>query len=148
MSVNYKDLFEYRDGNLYWKAKTAPTARIKIGDKVGTLDAYGYVILRAYGVAKKVHRVIWEMFNGAIPKDMEIDHINNNRSDNRIENLQLLTYIKNQQRRFDGKGYSFDQGRYRASKNFKNKRYHLGTFGTKCGAYMAYKTFFIGGRYV
>lgn len=35
------------------------------------------------------HRIIWEMFNGAIPEGKEIDHINGVKSDNRIENLRL-----------------------------------------------------------
>lgn len=30
------------------------------------------------------HRIIWEMFNGAIPEGKEIDHINGVKSDNRI----------------------------------------------------------------
>jgi len=148
MSIDYKDLFEYRDGNLYWKAKTHPSVRIEIGDKVGGLDVYGYVVLKAYGKAKKAHRVIWEMFNGPIPKGMEIDHINNNRNDNHIENLQLVSSVKNQQRRFDRKGYSFRLGRYEAARNYNNKKHYLGVFGTACGAYMAYKTFFIGRSYV
>lgn len=39
----------------------------------------------------RVHRLVWMTFNGKIPEDMEIDHINSNKMDNRIENLQLLS---------------------------------------------------------
>ncbi|AEI91245.1 gp45 [Escherichia phage phiEB49] len=38
-----------------------------------------------------VHRIIWEMHNGAIPDGMQIDHINGIRDDNRIENLRCVS---------------------------------------------------------
>ena len=37
------------------------------------------------------HRAIWETFNGEIPEDMQIDHINTVRDDNRLENLRCVT---------------------------------------------------------
>ena len=35
------------------------------------------------------------MFKGVIPTCLEVDHINNIRTDNRIKNLQLLTHKQN-----------------------------------------------------
>lgn len=43
----------------------------------------------------RVHRIIWISVNGILPEGYVIDHINNNKSDNRIENLQLLTPRQN-----------------------------------------------------
>ena len=37
------------------------------------------------------HRIVWERYNGAIPAGMVIHHINRRRSDNRIENLAIMT---------------------------------------------------------
>ena len=40
----------------------------------------------------QVHRFVWECFNGVIPEGKVIDHINNNKEDNRLCNLQLITH--------------------------------------------------------
>ena len=41
------------------------------------------------------HRFVYEVFKGKIPSNFEIDHINENKTDNRIKNLQLLTHQQN-----------------------------------------------------
>lgn len=43
----------------------------------------------------RVHRIIWIASHGIIPNGYVIDHINNNKQDNRIENLQMLTPNEN-----------------------------------------------------
>ncbi|MBT3582788.1 HNH endonuclease [Candidatus Woesearchaeota archaeon] len=56
----------------------------------------GYVRIRKFGGYILEHRFIWEQSNGEIPKGFQIHHINENKQDNRIENLQLLSNSEHQ----------------------------------------------------
>lgn len=42
-----------------------------------------------------VHRLVWESFNGKIPDGMQINHLNEVKDDNRLENLSLVTPKEN-----------------------------------------------------
>ena len=42
-----------------------------------------------------VHRLVWEAFNGPIPEGMQVNHINEVKTDNRLENLNLMTNKEN-----------------------------------------------------
>ena len=86
-----KELFEYRDGELY--RKVANSNRVKIGDKVGTVNNLGYLCTQINGKIYKNHRLIFLMFKGYLPK--YIDHINGIKTDNRIENLRECTSSQN-----------------------------------------------------
>ena len=67
----------------------------------GNLQNIGYLICTAREYAQKgqrtcyVHRFVWECYNGLIPDDKVIDHINDDKKDNRLCNLQLKTQQKN-----------------------------------------------------
>ena len=50
---------------------------------------------------KQVHRVVWEAFNGPIPGRLEVNHKNLDRSDNRLDNLELLTHRENVQHAYN-----------------------------------------------
>jgi hypothetical protein len=68
------------------------------------INPSGYKYFKMYleGGEKKaisLHRFTWEYFNGEIPTHLQIDHINEDKLDNRLENLQLSTNKSNVRRR-------------------------------------------------
>jgi hypothetical protein len=70
--------------------------------KIGT-DHYVYFTPSKNGVYchRPIHRCLWEAFVGVIEGKLEINHINLNRQDNRLENLELLTHKQNCQHAMD-----------------------------------------------
>ena len=89
--MNWHEIFEYKDGVLFWK--DARGKKMKAGSRAGCINNIGY---RRVKVCKKdffEHRIIFEMFNGYCPNI--IDHVNGVRDDNRIENLREATYRLN-----------------------------------------------------
>jgi hypothetical protein len=87
----FHELFEYRDGSLFWKKPRKGTKKDK---KAGTLNVHGYLQTQ---IDKKIivnHRIIFMMFCGFLPK--QIDHIDRNTLNNKIENLRPATNAENQ----------------------------------------------------
>ena len=87
----------------------------------GTKNHSGYMqcCVRKYGGKQKkysVHRFVWKCFNGIIPEGKVIDHINNDKEDNRLCNLQLLTQQDNCKKSSKNRDYTF------VAKNHENKK--------------------------
>lgn len=67
--------------------------RCNIGDVAGHKDN-GYIRIEINNKAYRAHRLAWLYVYGEMPK-LHIDHINSNRSDNRVSNLREATYQEN-----------------------------------------------------
>jgi hypothetical protein len=52
-------------------------------------------------IRRSVHRMVWEAFNGPIEGRLEINHKDLNRSNNRLENLEVVTHQQNLQHAID-----------------------------------------------
>lgn len=87
-----KQLFEYRDGELYWKIKHS--RNVWIGRKVGSKTQRGYYQLQLNKKFYLNHRIIFLMHHGYLPE--YLDHIDGNPSNNKIENLRAATLTQNQ----------------------------------------------------
>ena len=132
--MDWNSIFEYRDGHLYHKVSRVGCRK---GDRVGTQRPDGYWKLCAKRKQYRVHRVIYEMHNGPISADVDIDHINRDRSDNRIENLRLATRSQNIQNAYN-RGTARRGDKWRARILIDEKRITLGTYNTEEEAHQAY----------
>jgi hypothetical protein len=60
-----------------------------------TKDKNGYLIVFVKGKNLKAHRVVYSFFNGEIPNGMTINHKNGIKSDNSLNNLEVMTIQEN-----------------------------------------------------
>jgi hypothetical protein len=139
-------LFEYHSNGVI-TSKYAKSNR-RIGAIVGVKNRYGYLAAKLNRKTYYVHRLIWTICNGSIPEGFDIDHINGNRSDNRIENLRLVTTQGNNQNLQSSKAHSktklLGACFHKATKKFiaqitTNGKYeYLGLFDTAIEAHNVY----------
>ena len=88
------EYFDHKDGHLYWKKVIHPNKQYLVGKEVGSIHPTGYRHVTWMNKPHKVHRLIFLLEHGYLPK--EIDHINGDRQDNRLENLREATRSENQ----------------------------------------------------
>lgn len=137
-------LFEYREGVLYWKENR--TANKVKGLPAGCKDSFGHVQIGIDGTSFKAHRLIWILIYGtSCPSD--IDHIDQNPENNRIENLRQTTNGLNRANAktktktmsgFKGVIKHATHLRYTAKIHYNGKKIHLGQFDTAEQAARAY----------
>lgn len=81
---------------------------------------YLYCNVRSFGQKNQktyqAHRFVWECYNGMIQENKVIDHINNVKNDNRLENLQCVTQQENCKKSASKRDYSF------ANYNWQNRK--------------------------
>lgn len=135
----YNRYFDYdtANGDLLWKIDIG--RKIKKGDIAGCIEQNRYKRVAINGQRYFVHRIIWIMHNGEIPKNYEIDHIDRNGLNNKLENLRLVTRRENilnsnivlsvsPFNKFGGVGYRKDRKRWYARIQIDKKPIFIGSF--------------------
>ena len=120
----------------------------KAGSVAGFDDTAGY---RSIGIGMttwKAHRLAWFYVHGIWPEAL-IDHMNQDKLDNRIANLRLATISQNRQNMtkyrsntsgFKGVHWFKATSRWQAQIKHEGRRYHLGFFKNAEDAAAAYRT--------
>ena len=130
-----RTMFDYQDGNLLWKIK--PSVNRSVGDIAGSVNPDGYLQTSIKGKKYRNHRLVFLWHHGFLPE--QVDHIDGNGLNNRIENLRAATVPQNQhnsrlsRRNSTGvKGVSFHKctGKYIANIRLNGSSKYLGLFTT------------------
>jgi hypothetical protein len=96
-AVDVRNFLDYSpsDGLLTWKISKGAA---KVGRVAGCLArnarGYSWLQVRISGRLYAAHRLAWMHYYGQNP-DGEIDHVNQNATDNRIDNLRVVTHAEN-----------------------------------------------------
>jgi hypothetical protein len=142
--------FELIFDNLYRKEKIDACGRfrkrIKIESKASKTRQYCLIRVGKHQIG--YHRIVYILAHGPIPVGMEIDHINGNPIDNRLENLRVVSKRQNaQNRHFHRTGRLFGTYFKKRTKTWHSdiriddKRIYLGVFKTENEAHQAYLSF-------
>lgn len=149
-------------GSMIWRAKdeSAPDAARwnsrYAGKECGTLDDKGYrrILFRFNGSPFRIraHRLAWFISYGSLPL-AEVDHINQNKADNRLTNLRDVPKAINQRNGtrkgnntsgVAGVSWHKQRGKWCAQASVDGKHYHLGLFEEITAAETAARKFRAG----
>ena len=136
-----KELFDYQDGHLIWKTKTSKFSNIKIGSKAGNNNK-GYLEVSIDGTSYRIHRLIYKLLKNEEP--FRLDHHNQNKLDNRIENLRPASCSQNAANVEGYKGFKKSpkpnlKRPYQAFITINGKHKNLGYFDCPLMAHLAYQ---------
>lgn len=138
-----REHFDYNKdtGVFVWK-KSTERSRIKPGTAAGTVMSKGYTHITFLGFRIYAHRMAWLYVYGSWPEE-QIDHINGDRNDNRIDNLRPSWHSANAQNRNAIGGWVKLKRNlaksYQAKIVVDGRRYHLGYYATEAEAVAAYR---------
>ena len=140
------DLLEYRDGVLHWRVRVSQ--RCPAGSITSQArNSDGYLQVEFKRKKYKTHRLVWQLHCGVIQDGLQVDHIDGNRANNKIENLRLVSAAGNTQNQRSASRNNVagclgvsrrSNGKWQARIRKDYKAIYIGTYDTKEAAYAAY----------
>jgi hypothetical protein len=131
---------------LIWLLPTSN--RVQANTKAGTKDvSNGYWKIKFLSKQYYCHRIVYYLHSKIDPKDFEIDHVDQNKSNNNPLNLRLATRSQNSANRnknrtntsgYKGVCWVDAKQKWTAQITYNNKHFNLGYFNTIEEAYAQY----------
>lgn len=142
---NFGDLSYDPDTGLFVWLVSPRCSRVIAGDAAGCWGKDGYLKITYKGKRYFAHRLAWFIVHGGWSIG-QIDHIDGDRGNNRIENLRDVSHTLNQQNRRNASRNSTSgllgahkcRGKWYAKIGIDGKQKYLGTFATKEAAHAEY----------
>ena len=131
-------------GEFRWRVSRGPR---KAGAVAGGPHQTGYATIRIDSVQYLTHRLAWLTTYGEFPPE-QTDHINHDKSDNRISNLRAVSHSENSRNQkiyknntsgVVGVSWYPKKGKWRSKMKVREKYIHLGYFTEKEDAISARK---------
>ena len=85
-----QQVFVYKDGKLFWKESKSG---VKANTEAGLVSEKGYRRIKIFGKTHMAHRLVWAYHHDDVPD--WLDHADENKLNNRLENLRPATKIQN-----------------------------------------------------
>lgn len=135
---------EYRDGALVLRKSWCVRNKSKIGQPLAKIRGE-YKFISIYGKWFREHRLIYLLAHGTLPEN--IDHINRDKLDNRIDNLREACKAENERNRdkyrintsgYKGVWFHNQRKKWCAEITTNGKSRKLGLFDSKEDAAVAY----------
>jgi len=142
-----RGLLDYEPETGIFRWRVQPSRNVKAGVVAGTLNHDGYIRIMVDGKKFLAHRLAYLHFHGVWP-EQQIDHLNGDKSDNRIANLRDVSPSINAQNQtrprrgnasgFLGVSWNKDNKRWEARIKINGRKQHIGLFDTPKAAHAAY----------
>lgn len=137
--------YDKTTGLFHWRKSVGAH---KAGEIAGSCkSANGYVRITLAKSSYRAHRLAWFYVHGVWPSQ-HLDHVNRNRTDNRLENLREVSQQQNTQNMSKRKNsvckykgvtpLPYDKTRFVAQIRFDGKQRKLGIFTSQEEAHQAY----------
>lgn len=143
-----REILHYDDLTGDWTWLKTMGCRAKAGAAAGFRHHHGYRMIGVYGEGYTASRLAWLYMRGEWPpKDIEIDHKDMDRTNDRWDNLRLATKAQQAANRrmhpfntSGRKGVSFHKltGKWQAAMTVHGRHLHLGLYGSVAEAAEVY----------